>query len=65
MLLARYDGSFIVQLTVITTVKYNHTVIAIVNFDCKTFIVQSTNREALKLTGEFSTYIEQSVNYQI
>jgi hypothetical protein len=42
MLLASYDCSFIVQAAVITIVNYNHTVIAIVNYDRKTFIVQPT-----------------------
>jgi hypothetical protein len=46
MLLASYGRSFIVQATV---VKYDHTVITSVNYDHKTFIVQSTGLNVIKL----------------
>ncbi len=42
MLLSSYDHSFIVQATVITIINYSHTIIMIINSDCKTFIVQAT-----------------------
>jgi hypothetical protein len=41
-LISSYDCSFIVQATVIMIVNYNCTVITIVNYDHKTFIVQAT-----------------------
>ncbi len=49
MLLASYGRSFIVQVIVITIVKYNHTVITFVNYDHKTYIVQSTGLNVIKL----------------
>ncbi len=48
MLLARYGRSFIVLVIVITIVKYDHTVITFVNYDCKTFIVQATGLNVKK-----------------
>ncbi len=47
MLLASYDGSFIVQATVITIVNYNCTVITIINYHRKTLKVQATDRELI------------------
>ncbi len=41
--------SFIVLATVITIVNYDHTVIMIINYDRKTFIVQATGYQLLKL----------------
>jgi len=38
-----YDCSFIVQVTVIMIVNYDHTVITIINYDHKTFIVQANS----------------------
>ncbi len=42
MLLFSYDHSFIVQVTGITIVSYDRTVITIINYDRKTFIEQAT-----------------------
>jgi hypothetical protein len=50
MLLSNYDRSFIVQATVFKILNYGHTVITIVNYDHKTFIVQATGQMLLKHT---------------
>ncbi len=43
-LLSSYDHIFIIHATVITIVNYNRSVIMIVNYDCKTIILQATGR---------------------
>jgi hypothetical protein len=42
MLLVSYNHSFIVQASAITFVDYNYTVIMILNYEHRTFIVQAT-----------------------
>ncbi len=48
MLLASYDCHFIVQATLIAIINYDHIVIVIVNYDCKTFIVQAAGLRIIK-----------------
>jgi hypothetical protein len=42
MLLASYDRSFKVQAIAIIIVNYDRTVVTIINYNCKTFIVHAT-----------------------
>jgi hypothetical protein len=54
------DYRFIVLATVITIVNYYHTVIMIVNYSCKTFIVHATG-----LGGKRTNYLNESNFAQI
>jgi hypothetical protein len=49
--MSSYDRSFIVQATVIAIMTYDCTVITIINYDHKTFIVQATGSKGRHLAG--------------
>jgi hypothetical protein len=58
-----YD-SFLVLTTAITIINYGHTVIMIVNYNCKTFIVQVTGVDPIKKIRSKFTYSFSKQGYQ-